>query len=213
MRSSAAANAAAVATLLDQCEEALRADQADRAAIILGAAERRAADGGADDLASRLGRCRADMGLLRELDAIDTFRWTWAGSSRPDPDAVVARWRATLTNSGLTPDEGRAGEVAERINGSPIRDRVLTALDSWLAVEPLAGMRAVLRAADPDPYRDAVRDAVAARDQKVVADLAGRPEALTQPARFAAVLGNLGGYPEERAGRSSRAPSRPGPGT
>src|SRR5262249_6885838 len=72
-------NAEAVAALLGQCEDALRADRADQAAIALGAAERRADDGGAEELAGRLDRCRADVALLRALDDTDTFRWTWAG--------------------------------------------------------------------------------------------------------------------------------------
>jgi len=83
-------NAEAVAALLDQCEEALRADRADRAAIALEAAEGRAADGGAERLADRLARCRADLGLLGALDDIDTFRWTWADGAFPDPKAVAA---------------------------------------------------------------------------------------------------------------------------
>src|SRR4029434_6429276 len=59
-------NAEAVAVLLDQCEIARRADRADRSAIALEAAERRAADGGAEGLANRLAHCRADLDLLRE---------------------------------------------------------------------------------------------------------------------------------------------------
>ncbi|HET6573566.1 MAG TPA: tetratricopeptide repeat protein [Fimbriiglobus sp.] len=50
-------------------------------------------------------------------------------------------------------------------------------------------MRAVLRAADPDPYRDAVRDAVAGQVRARIAELAGRPDALVQPPEFAAALG------------------------
>src|SRR5262249_10345727 len=70
-------NAEAVAALLDQCEHALRADQTARAAVALGAAQQRAADGGAEELAGRLAGCRDDLALLRELDDIDTFRATW----------------------------------------------------------------------------------------------------------------------------------------
>src|SRR5205085_9224234 len=89
-------NVAGATALLDQCEEALRADRADRAAVALEAAERRAADGGAEELAGRLARCRADLGLLRGLNDTDKFRWTWADDAYPDPAAVVARWRAAL---------------------------------------------------------------------------------------------------------------------
>ena len=188
----------AVAALLDQCEEDLRVNRADRAAIALVAAERRAADGGAEDLAGRMARCRADLGLLRALNDIDTFRWTWTHDTLPDRATLAARWRATLAEYGVTPDESRAMEAAERVNASLVRDRVLTALDEWLAIDRSAGLRAVLRSADPDPYRDAVRDAIAANDRKRIADLAAQPKALEQPAPFAAVLGQLSGIPVDR---------------
>jgi serine/threonine protein kinase/tetratricopeptide (TPR) repeat protein len=185
-------NAEAVAALLGQCEDALRADRPDRAAIALEAAERRAADGGADDLAGRLDRCRADLRLLRELDDIDTFRWTWSQDRSPEPAVVATRWRPALAAYGVTPDVDPPADAAKRVNESLIRDRVLTALDLWLALaERSAWVRTVLRSTDPDPYRDAMRDAFAARDDRALSALAGRPEALAQPARFAAVLGQL----------------------
>src|SRR5262249_10759665 len=61
-----------------------------------------------------------------------------------------------------------------------------------------AGVRAVLRSADPDLYRNAVRDAVAARLARPVIALVGRPEALQQPARFAAVLGQFAPAAKDR---------------
>jgi serine/threonine protein kinase/Tfp pilus assembly protein PilF len=208
----------AVAALLDQCETALRADQADPAAIALEAAEQRAADGGAEDLAGRLTRCRADLGLLRELNDIDTLKNTWAGAADtfPDPNVVTARRGAALAAYGVTPDEGRTGEAAARVNGSVVRDRVLTALDLWLTDEPSpqvrAGVRAVLRAADPEPYRDEFRDALDAGDKDAVTALAERPEALRQPARFAVVFGLLDVVAAERrrALLESALRSRPG---
>jgi tetratricopeptide (TPR) repeat protein len=197
-RSRLAQNAGAVAALLDQCEEALRADRADPAAVALGAAERRADDGGAEELAGRLAHCRAALQLLRALDDIDTFRFTWTERGFPEGKVVAARWQAALADYGVTPDEGRATEAAGHVNGSPVADRVLTALDGWLALSASAGVRAVLRAADPDPYRDAVREALAPRDTGALITLAGRPEALDQPARFAAILGQLNGVPADR---------------
>jgi serine/threonine protein kinase/Flp pilus assembly protein TadD len=205
-------NAEAVLALLDQCEAALRADQADRAAVALEAAERRAAEGGAEELAGRLARCRADVGLLRELDDIDTFRWTTTAGRLPAKSAWAARWRAALAAFGVTPDEGRAEEAAGRVNESLLRDRTLTALDLWLAFDPSDGVRAVLRAADPDPYRDAVREALAAGESLGAAALAGRPDALAQPARFAAVLGQLPGVPADRQRAVLEAALRARPG-
>jgi tetratricopeptide (TPR) repeat protein len=209
-------NAEAVAALLGQCEAALGADQTDQAAIALGAAERRAADGGAEGLAGRLARCQADLELLRALDDIDTFSWTWGAAEYPDPKVVAARRGAALAAYGVTADEGRAGEAAGRVNGSLVRDRVLAALDLWLSWEPSAqvraGVRAVLRAADPDPYRDAFRDALAARSGRAVAALAGRPQALAQPARFAVIFGQHFEVPVDRrrAVLESAVRTRPG---
>src|SRR5262249_8977132 len=79
--------------------------------------------------------------------------------------------------------------------------------------DPSAGVREVLRAADPDPYRDAVRDAVAAGDRERTGELAGRPDALTQPPGFAATLGqhNAAG-PADRAPVGPRAALRSPPG-
>jgi serine/threonine protein kinase/Tfp pilus assembly protein PilF len=195
-------NAEAVAILLDQCEEALRGDRADRAAIALGAAERRAADGGAEELASRQAHCQADLKLLRELNDMDRFRWTWAGRAFPHPWDVAARWRAALAKYGLTPDAGRAEELAAKVNGSLVRERVLIALDGWLVRDPSAevraGLGAILRSADPDSYRNAVRDAVAARLGRPMLALADQPEALAQPPWFAATLGRLDVLPADR---------------
>src|SRR5262249_11187231 len=54
----------------------------------------------------------------------------------------------------------------------------------------LIWVRDVLRFADPDKYRDPVRDAILAGGHLYsMAALIGQPEALVQPARFAALLG------------------------
>jgi predicted Zn-dependent protease len=84
------------------------------------------------------------------------------------------------------------------VNGSLVRERVLTVLDLLLVNDPSPGVRAVLRAADPGPYRDAVRDALAAGDRPGVAALAGRPDALDQPVWFAAALGDNVAVPADR---------------
>jgi tetratricopeptide (TPR) repeat protein len=162
--------------------------------VALGAAERRAADGGAEELAGRLARCRADLELLRKLDRADALRWTWTftefGGVRPASGAVKARYRAALAAYGVVPGETPPAEAARRAKGSLVRERLLAALDLWLAIgDPgRAWVRKVLRSADPDKYRGAVRDAVMARDTRALTALLWKPEALAQPARYAAVL-------------------------
>ena len=205
-------NAEAVLALLGQCEDALRGEQADRAAIAFGAAERRAGEDRAEELTGRLARCRADLALLRELDDVDTFRWNVAGRSIPDNKAVSVRWRAALAQYGVTPDATSLADAAVRVNGSLVRNRVLAALDGWLVNDRSAGLLAVLRAADPDPYRSTVREALVAPDAPAVTALTGRPEALAQPAGFAAALGRLAHVPADRrrAVLESALRARPG---
>ena len=190
-------NAEAVATLLDQCEEALQADRTDRAAIALRAADLRAADGGAEKLADRMARCQADLALLRELDAIDSIHWTWTQNTQ-HPETLAARWRTALTAYGVMPDEDEPTKAVGRLNRSLVRDRILTALDHWLGSFPSDWVRAVVQEADPDPYRLEIRHALAARNVNKLTELAGRTESLVQPPRFATVLGMLKPVPADR---------------
>jgi tetratricopeptide (TPR) repeat protein len=185
-----ARNVEAVAALLGQAEEALRASDAAKAAVALDAARKRSAEGGADEQAQRLGRLAADLALLRELDAVDQFRWTWSGNRFPDQAVAAARTRAALERFGADPDAVPVDEAAARVSVSAVRERIVPALDRLLRHEKTAGVRAVLRLVDADPYRNAVRDAVRADDRAKFAELARRQAALEQPPGFAAFLGD-----------------------
>jgi tetratricopeptide (TPR) repeat protein len=194
-------NAEAVAALLGQCEQALKAGDAAKAAVALDAARKRSAEGGADEQGQRLGRLAADLALLRELDGIDQFDWTVVDNKLPNPAAVAARTRAALRRFGADPDAVAADEAVARVSASVVRERVVPALDRLLRQEKSAGARAVLRLVDADEYRDAVRDAVLGDDWAKFAELAGRQAALDQPPGFAAFLGESGAIGVERRRR------------
>src|SRR5262249_6473512 len=68
-------------------------------------------------------------------------------------------------------------------------DREVAALDRWLREGKNDQAWSWLRILDPDPYRNAVRDAVRGGDGRKVAEVRSRPEALDQPPEFLAVLG------------------------
>jgi tetratricopeptide (TPR) repeat protein len=187
-----ARNAEAVAALLQQCEEALRANDAAKAHVALEAAKKRFAEGGAEKEAQRLGRLDADLALLRDLDAVDQFRMTVVDGSFPNPAVVATRTREALARFGADPGVASADEAAARVSASAVRARIVAALDRRLRAGKTAGVRAVLRRVDADPYRDAVRDAVLANDRAKVVALARRKDALEQPPGFAAFLGESG---------------------
>ena len=64
--------------------------------------------------------------------------------------------------------------------------------------ERLEDLLEILRAADPNEFRDAVRTALVASEDARVAKLAGQSAALDQPAPFAAALGEDGAVSEAR---------------
>ncbi len=195
-----ARNAEAVATLLAQCEAALRADDLDQARVAFSAAEKRADEGGADEHAGRLARCRADLDALVGLERFDTLWWSMtAGAYQTEP--AKAQRREAFRAFGVIPDETATDEAVRRLNESAVRERLLAALDNWLASERSPGALAILRAADPDEYRNRVRAAAAAEQSDRVKELAAQPDALAQPPRFAMPLGLLVGGSSERGSK------------
>jgi len=191
-------NGETLAELIRRSEDALRSGDAESSAVAIGEIERMLPDGGGDTLLERIDKCRADLALLRQLDAIDVFRWTPDENKLLDEKAPVVLWQKALADFGLKPGQTVADDAARRISASLVRDRLLTALDLWLLYEPSTPLRELLRAADADPYRDAMRDAVAMKDKARQTYLVGSQEALAQPAWFAAALGRNNATPVKR---------------
>jgi serine/threonine protein kinase/tetratricopeptide (TPR) repeat protein len=190
-------NAEAVTALLGQAEEALVAGDAAKAAVALEAARKRSDEGGAEQQASRLWGLEADLNLVRDLDAVDQFRWTDVENKRPDPAAVATRTREALARFGADPEAVSVDEAAARVSASVVRERIVSALDRLLRQQK-AEVRAVLRRVDAHPYRDQVRDAILANDRAKFVELTGQPTALEQPPGFVAFLGEEAVIPVER---------------
>jgi tetratricopeptide (TPR) repeat protein len=186
-------NAEAVAGLLDQCEEALRGGDTRRAAVTLEAAQKRAAEGGAEASAARLDALAADLALLRDLDAIDQVRWTSIDRNPYDRAALAASYREALGRFGADPDAVSPEAAAARASGSVVRERITSAWDWMLFGEKRDWVRAALQIIDADPYREAVRDAVLTpgKDWKTFVELVARPEALEQSPEFTAFVGDI----------------------
>jgi tetratricopeptide (TPR) repeat protein len=191
-----------VRRLLGETAKALEAGHAAKAEQLLAAAGERMNEGGADESSPQFEQLQKDLAVLIDLDRFDVFRWTPVDNKAHEMPAEASWFRAALSRIGLTPESVPAAAAA-RVSGSPLRDRLVTALDRWLRAEPPSGpgrkwLRAVLRAVDPDPYRDAVRDAVLRADGKTMAKLASRKEAADQPPGFLLFLGEEFVLPAER---------------
>ena len=85
------------------------------------------------------------------------------------------------------------GEVAARVTASPVRGALLAALDDWAACaadrDQQGWVLAVLRQADPDAWRDRVRDSATWDNAEALRDLAAKAPVTEQSPQLLAVLG------------------------
>jgi tetratricopeptide (TPR) repeat protein len=179
-------NAETVAGHLQEAEKALHDGDVAKTRVLLEAAVKQAKEGGADDSSARFALLRKDLAVLIELDEFDQLSWTMGVTGFPEEEEELPRLRKVLARFGLNPGSPPE-EAAARVKGSAVRDRLVTALDDWMIVEPLPWVRAVLQGADPHPYRDAVRDAFMAEAGVKLGQLLFRPQAAEQPPGFVAV--------------------------
>ncbi|MEJ7593393.1 MAG: serine/threonine-protein kinase, partial [Planctomycetaceae bacterium] len=213
-RERAARNGESVTALLNQCQVALRGGDAANAEVALSEASKRYHEGGADAQVYRLNRLDADLDVLRDLYAIEQFRWTPIKQELPDTAVLVRHCLEALPPFGAGQDSTSPDGAAKWVSDSVVSERIVIAMD-WLLMElclsqvgqqdgesvavgnyqpqddrkKIDKLRAVLRQVDADPFRDAVRDSILSDDLATLREWVGQPESLEQPPGFAAVLG------------------------
>lgn len=193
-----ARNAEAVSALIQQCIQAITEADTAKAAVALEAAKNRAEEGGAEKYSAKLKLLSADLELLRDLDAVDQFRWTPANSIYPGKTEVAMRTRAALARFGGDLDTTSIDRILIQISESAVNQRIVTALDQLLLTEKTAHVRSILQYLDNDIYRNSVRDAVMADDHTKIAELSNQNDALQQPTNFAIFLSESGAIPAQR---------------
>jgi eukaryotic-like serine/threonine-protein kinase len=107
---------------------------------------------------------------LRMIADIDEARMGGANlkDGHFDADARLDAYRAAFRAYGIDVAKLPVEESAEMIRSSRIVDELISAIDDWVAYHAAAPFRtrleAIARAADTDPVRIAIRDAVARQD-------------------------------------------------
>ena len=177
----------AVEAALGQAEAALRADDATLAAARLEEAERRLGPAAPGALRERFDRDTAERAMLADLDRIDDLWWTWS-PKRVGWQAAPKEWPAAFQRYGVEPGRADLAEAARRVSESPVRERLLSALHRWLAWRPEPGLLDLLQRLDPDPYRTAMRTALAEGNKNRVRALAEESDAVRQPVWFALAI-------------------------
>jgi serine/threonine protein kinase len=165
----------------------------------LSQAEARLGDGGPDDLRGRLGRARLELDLLSDLEKARLRKVGYAsdesGRQALDFEGADRGYEAAFAAAGL----GRIGEppeaVAARVRASAVAAPLAAALDDWAHAVNDGPRRVwllgVARLADPDPWRDRLRDPVLWRDKRGLARLAALAPLAALTPQLAAALGNL----------------------
>jgi serine/threonine protein kinase/Flp pilus assembly protein TadD len=196
-----ARNAEAVASLIDQCIEALQSGDTAKAAVVLQAAQQRSEEGGAEQYVSRLNFLETDLQLLRDLEALESLSLNYLEGNTGSLDYSLQQEKNVLGRFGLDLESTSISfdKVTARMSNSVVGDRILGVLDELLMYERKASVLELLRQLDSDPFRDAMREAVIQADDSKITELSGQAAASQQPPRFISnVLANHNAIAIER---------------
>jgi tetratricopeptide (TPR) repeat protein len=155
-----------------------------------------AGDAGCEEVHARVRRMLADQEMTVRLEDIRLDIDAAGGqSSWQRMDQAYAQ---AFGDYGIDVDCLAAPRAADRIRARPIARELVLALDDWTmarrrlpnaAAPAWKHLAAVARAADPDPWRNRLRDAVDRGDGKVLEELARSNEAAALPPSTLHLLG------------------------
>lgn len=177
---------AATTALLSRAEAALAADEPDVAETLITEAEHRLRDGATGALHDRAAACRADLERLRELLAIEDGSWAIVDGNLPAAAQTSGRHEDFFARHFGPLATTNPRDVADRVSGSSITDRLVATLDLLVArrAEQAAAAAAVLAELDHDPYRQRLRSALVTGAAEDVALLLDDAEVGVQGPRF-----------------------------
>jgi eukaryotic-like serine/threonine-protein kinase len=164
----------------------------------------RVPDGGSSELRSQIENAQWDLDLAEQLDAIRMSRGKFTQGGGIDYEESSRSYASVFYEAGFgQPNDNDAKLAAARIMNSTVRVALVAALDDWAAcatAETRAWILAVARAADPDPWRDRVRDQQRWADVKLLETLADIADIEEQPVTLLVAMGTrwrrLGGDPK-----------------
>jgi tetratricopeptide (TPR) repeat protein/tRNA A-37 threonylcarbamoyl transferase component Bud32 len=163
----------------------------EEAAALLEQENDRLGRGRAPDLRARLERARRELHLVKRLDAVRLQRAT-GFTGRVEMPEADHEYEDVFRSAGMVEAFGDSEAAAAWVRESAVRDALIAALDDWASCasgqERRAWLLGVARRADPDPWRDAVRDPVAWENGAILAQrVTGEPVAKQSPQLLAAL--------------------------
>jgi tetratricopeptide (TPR) repeat protein/tRNA A-37 threonylcarbamoyl transferase component Bud32 len=157
------------------------------------------AGGGGEPLRDRVHELRRDLGMALRLEEIRLPQDLSGPEGLHDDEWANAAYARAFREFGIDIEAlGEAGAAA-RVRARSIRVELALALDHWAnrrrrlmrPGDPVRDPRplvAVARAADPDLWRDRLRDALEGRDASAPAEIAASPRVIDLPAPTLSLL-------------------------
>jgi serine/threonine-protein kinase len=168
-----------------------------------------ASAGNPDELRAHCHQVRVDLEMLVQLEQARLER-TSVRSNHFDNQAADRAYRAAFETYGLPVLDLESQEAAQRISAAAIAQQLVAGLDDWVTFVSRSGdpdappeepgsaipnpaerakLLAVAQLADPDPWRQQVRDAISRSDQTRLSDLSRQVQVLQQPPATLLMLG------------------------
>jgi tetratricopeptide (TPR) repeat protein/serine/threonine protein kinase len=149
------------------------------------------AGGGSDDLREHVHQLRKDLEMVLRLEDIRLLSSEWK-NDKFDLETADRAYAQAFADFGINVAGLPADEAAARIRErAGVAVALAAALDDWTILRAFSGRRkekvdslalaALAQAADPNPWRRQLREAVQQKDTKALAALAASPESLHQP--------------------------------
>ncbi|MBV8264841.1 MAG: tetratricopeptide repeat protein [Planctomycetaceae bacterium] len=155
-------------------------------------AEARLGGRAAGGLRDRLQQARRDLDLAARLDAIYLKRSAVIEGWIDTREQAARDYEETFRDAGLGQVGQEPADVAARVTASNVRAALVAALDDWARCSSDAGKQAwvleVARRADPDAWRDQLRDPKVWRDRTALAELVRAAPLAEQPVQFLVAL-------------------------
>jgi serine/threonine protein kinase/tetratricopeptide (TPR) repeat protein len=174
---------------LDGAAALLQAGQWPQARVPIEQADQLLAAAGRAARPPRLQDLRHDLAMAERLEDI------YSGSVDQEQNAAYA---SAFRDYGVDLDVLSPAEAAQRIKARTIRLMLVQGLDFWSMNSDAGGnsrgldrkeLRAIAQAADPDPWRQRLRDALGTFDQEALLALAESADVAGQPPATMALLG------------------------
>ena len=163
---------------LRETEQLYRHDKLPEAILAAEKAEGLAASGVEEDLLHHVRQWLADLAMVAELEE-SRFR-----SEESEPD-IAARYLRIFRKNGMEIESLAPADAAAWIAARPVKLDLVAALDIWaMHIEPGVSPQRLLeiaKAADPDPFRNELRDIVLRKDVARLRQLGASADAADLP--------------------------------